>query len=479
LVAASSLAIALLTFATYKLHLDATTVVLFYVLVVVLQSLAGGYVASVIVAVVAAAFLDFFFLPPLFSFRIDDPRNVVSWLVFLVIGLVITRLVTRVRVEERSARLHGTEAEHLYEIAMRLLLLTPDQVGGSPALRVIRDVLGSAAVCLFDASTIECSMDGISQYDLAERTRQAYIFGKDANDAACGVFVRCLRIGNTITGAIGVEGLADAETISPAFPVLVATALERAHTFRRASHETAAVQAEVFRTAILDALAHEFKTPLATILAVVGGLRESQRLGPEEVEMAGIIDSEASRLGHLTTRLLRMAQLDREEVKPRLRNTNITALVERVVHRYTAQFPDRRIAVNCLGPTSQAPADRELLDLAVTQLLDNAFKYSVPGSAVTVGIGAEEESITVRVQNEGGSIAPQERDRIFERFYRGSHVRRLVSGAGLGLYVARKIAVAHGGNLDLDKSASPGAVVLCLTLPALHSNGIHSVAANQ
>jgi len=240
-VTASSLAIAWLTLVSYKLHLDATTVVLFYVFIVVPQSLAGGYVASVIVAVVAAAFLDFFFLPPLFSFRIDDPLNVVSWLVFLVVALVITRLVTRVRVEARSARLHGAEAEHLYEIAMRLLLLTPDQVGGSPALQVVRDVLGCTAVCLFDASTIECSMDGISKCDLAERTRQAYIFGKDTDDAACGVFVRCLRIGNAITGAIGVEGLADPETIFAGVSrVLVAAALERAQTFRRASHEIAA-----------------------------------------------------------------------------------------------------------------------------------------------------------------------------------------------------------------------------------------------
>src|SRR5208282_1823677 len=81
---------------------------------------------------------------------------------------------------------------------------------------------------LFDASTIECSTDGISHSDLAERTRQAYIFGKDTNDAECRVFVRCLRIGNAMTGAIGVEGLADPEMISPALPVLVAAALERA-----------------------------------------------------------------------------------------------------------------------------------------------------------------------------------------------------------------------------------------------------------
>jgi len=238
-------------------------------------------------------------------------------------------------------------------------------------------------------------------------------------------------------------------------------------------------QAEVFRTAILDALAHEFKTPLATILAVVGGLRESQRLGPEEVEMAGIIDSETSRLSNLTTRLLRIARVDREDVKPRLRSTDIHVFVERLVRRYNVQFPDRQIAVSGQSSSSRAPADRELLDLAVTQLLDNAFKYSTPGSPVSVGVGGDEESITVRVRNEGASIAPQERERIFERFYRGSHVRKLVSGAGLGMYVARKIAVAHGGSLDLDKSTPAGTVVFCLKLPVLQKGSQNGSDTNQ
>jgi two-component system sensor histidine kinase KdpD len=251
--------------------------------------------------------------------------------------------------------------------------------------------------------------------------------------------------------------------------------MEQARAFRKASHETAAAQAEVFRTAILDALGHEFKTPLATILAVAGGLHESHRLGAEEAEMAGIIEFETSRLNNLTDRLLRMARLDREEVKPRMRSTDISDLVECVIQRYTKPLRDRQVAITQRCETVEAPADRQLLDLAITQLLDNAFKYSVAGSTVSVEIGVEGDFIAVRVKNEGSSIVPQEQERIFERFYRGSDVRKLVSGAGLGLYVARKIAIAHGGSLDLDKTASPGTVVFCLKLPTVKSNGRDNV----
>jgi two-component system sensor histidine kinase KdpD len=353
--------------------------------------------------------------------------------------------------------------EQLYEVARRLLEVTPDQVCGAPGLKVFRDVLGSAAVCLFDASTAELGIDGISQYDLAERTRQAYIFGKDADDANRRVFVRCLRIGSATTGAIGFEGLPDPELISAA-SVLAAAALERAHTFRRASYETAAAHAEEFRAAILDALAHEFKTPLATILAVVGGIRAS-RLEAERVQMAEMVEVEVSRLSRLTTRLIDTAQLDREELKPRLKPLDIVPFVEGVVHRYMAQSEERHVAVTSSCPSAEVPADRQLLDLALTQLLDNAFKYSLPASAITVSVQAGEGFVTTSVRNEGNPIAPDERDRIFERFYRGARVRNLVSGTGLGLYVARKIAAAHGGSLDLINEGSSQGVVFCLKLP--------------
>lgn len=256
--------------------------------------------------------------------------------------------------------------------------------------------------------------------------------------------------------------------------MLAAAALDRAHTFRRASHETAAPEAEVFRAAILDALAHEFKTPLATILAVIGGSRESQRLEPEQVEMAGMIELEISRLNRLTRWLLRTARLDREELKPRLRPTDIVPFVERVVHRYMAHSHDRRVAVTSRCTSVEVPADRQLLDMALTQLLDNAFKYSLPASAITVSVQAEGGFITTSVGNEGTSIAPNEQDRIFERFYRGARVRNLVSGTGLGLYVARKIAAAHGGSLYLINDSPSKGVVFNLKLPIPnHANVNH------
>jgi signal transduction histidine kinase len=181
--------------------------------------------------------------------------------------------------------------------------------------------------------------------------------------------------------------------------------------------------------------------------------------------MAGMIESEVTRLSSLTTRLLRTARLDREEVKLRLEPIDCLPFVESIVHRFMSQYRERRVTVFASGTSVVVQADRQLLDLALTQLLDNALKYSVPFSAITVDVQADREYIAMSVRSEGDSIAPNERHRIFERFYRGARVRSLISGSGLGLHVARKIAAAHGGSLDLISDGSAKGVVFCLKLP--------------
>src|SRR5208282_6802738 len=114
---------------------------------------------------------------------------------------------------------------------------------------------------------------------------------------------------------------------------------------------------------------------------------------------------------------------------------------------------------------AEVMADPELLRLALSQLLDNAVKYSLPDSEIKVEIEARGEMIYVRVSNSGSSIAAAEQQRIFERFYRGAEARRFTSGSGLGLYVARKIALAHGGMLDLDIERLNEGVTFYLALP--------------
>jgi two-component system sensor histidine kinase KdpD len=172
--------------------------------------------------------------------------------------------------------------------------------------------------------------------------------------------------------------------------------------------------------------------------------------------------------------LLRVAQLDKEEVKPELEITDIVELVTHLAADYTERWTDRKLSLIKVVTSPEVLADPELLRLAVLQLLDNACKYSHPGSAIKIDIETQHELVSVRVWNGGSSVAPGERARIFERFYRGTGACRVASGSGLGLYVARKIAEAHGGELDLDGNVVDGdGTSFRLTIPIAKTDSDH------
>ena len=206
----------------------------------------------------------------------------------------------------------------------------------------------------------------------------------------------------------------------------------------------------MLRSAILDAFAHEFKTPLAIILAAAGGLREISSQSPGQTEMTDIIEDQTLRLSRLAMRLLRMARLDREDVRPIMELTSLHALLTRIIEQFRGQF-GRRISASLTRESADVNVDPELLELAIGQLLDNALKYSFPETVVTVSLEVNRDSAMVLISNEGSSIPLRDRDRIFERFFRGSETEQNTPGTGLGLYVARKIVRAHEGTLDLQQ----------------------------
>jgi len=463
------LAVALLTLVLFRLHLTLVSASFCYLLLLVLHSLLGDLISSAIVAVLSVGCLDYYFVEPLFSFRVESPLGTLGLLSFLVTGLVITRLVTQLRIKTESSRRQHENLKRLYEVAQQMLAFEPDTSAGSNFLEPFRRIFDLKAVCLFDAARSELYLAGQAKADLEKRTGEAFIHGKGRDDPAEGITTQIIRVGGRTTGAIGFEGLKDQELTAGPLAALAAAHLERTHSLAHASRSAAAVQVESYRSAILDALAHEFKTPLSTILAAAGALREVRSLDPDHREMAETVELEAARLGRLTTRLIRTARLEREEVKPWMELIDVYPVISDTADQYNKSSAGR-ITVIKECESTEVMADRELLRLAVSQLLDNACKYSTPGSTITLSIARQDDSIALRVMSSGNPIPIGEKSRVFDRFYRGLNGRHTSPGSGLGLYVARKIAVALGGNLDLD--SEPGAskdVAFCLTLPVAES----------
>jgi two-component system, OmpR family, sensor histidine kinase KdpD len=169
--------------------------------------------------------------------------------------------------------------------------------------------------------------------------------GQDADDLAAEISIRWLRATGKTIGAIVVEGLHGDELAIGPLTALAAVMLERNRAFQSASRAAAAAQAEVFRAAVLDALAHEFKTPLATILTAAGGLRETRLLDPQQQERAELIEAETSRLNGLTSQVLRTTQLDQSKIKPHLVRTNVSGLVVDTVDQYSRERADRKFQI--------------------------------------------------------------------------------------------------------------------------------------
>jgi two-component system, OmpR family, sensor histidine kinase KdpD len=444
--------IALATFICFGLHLQFKTVNMVYVVIIVLQSLIGNFVSSAIVSGIAFLALNYFFVSPIFTLRVNDASDTLALFSFLVASLVITRLTSQAHEAADSEERQRRQMTHLYGLARQLLTLEPAARFEAGFLEPFRSEFRLNAVCLFDAELAKLHTCGESGHHLYEAARDAYICARDFDDPACQVAVRLLRIGGKTVGAVGFEALRDQQLTAGPLAALMTIMIERCHSFDQASRASAATEAEVFRGAVLDALAHEFKTPLATILTAASGLRGIGPLRPDQRELAEAVESEATHLGQLTSRLLRVARLEREEVKPQMEIIDVAEIVRALVAQHAKRWRDRHFTISKCDRV-EVSGDRELLWLGFGQLIDNACKYSQPGAEVEVSIETGDDAVIVRVRNSGSSIPPPDWERVFERFYRAADVKTRTPGSGLGLYVARKIAVVHGGNVVLDHAA--------------------------
>lgn len=417
-VAVGVLGIAVVTVVCFPLHVNFAIPALLYLLTVVFRSPVSGFVSSAIVSLIAVLCLDYFFTPPTLQLEVASPIDAVALGAYLVTSLIITRLATEARQKTLSAERRQEALARLYEVVWRLFSVEPQAVSGSGTLQIYRDVLDFEAVCLFDAHADKLETAGNASPSLADNTRHAYEVGRDHKDEASGTWIQCLQVAGRRIGAVGFQGLYDAESMAAPLSLLAGAALERAESFQVASAAAATSQVETLRSAIVDAFAHQFKTPLAAILTAAGGIRETRDLTPQQLAMIEMIEVETVRLNRLATRLLVTARLDRDEVQPRLEPTNLADLITRIVDQFPSEV--HQVVLDLGTDQIEVASDQELLTLAVSQLLDNAFKYSPPAHLVRIRLASKEDTAYVRVSNQGSLVTHVERGRIFERFFRGA-----------------------------------------------------------
>jgi two-component system sensor histidine kinase KdpD len=226
----------------------------------------------------------------------------------------------------------------------------------------------------------------------------------------------------------------------------------------------AARQNERLRSVLLDALAHDFMTPLTSIKGAITTVRSEYGHEPEEDDLLAVVEEEADKLGGMIDETVDMARI--EPGKPRIRRCQlpIAELVRSSLDRMKSPLDGRPLEIQIPEGIPAVNADPDLMGLALRQLLGNAVKYSPPGSTIAISADTTDAIVTVRVCDQGPGIPQNELESIFDRFYRGSRARDLVPGTGMGLSVARDIINAHQGRLWAENRREGGAK-FSFTLP--------------
>jgi len=247
---------------------------------------------------------------------------------------------------------------------------------------------------------------------------------------------------------------------------LVAIGLERARAQDLAQQIEAARKTEQLRTALIDAMAHEFKTPLTSIKAATTGLLANPGQLPKSlVELLKIADEDAERLKSLIDDTVAMARLDTSHIEVNPEPSDIVAIAREVIDSMGTQLEGRPIEIHCDEQISVSAFDPRLMRLALKQLIDNAAKYSPAGTPLEIVVRQGKDEIAMEITDHGKGISVQEQGHIFERFFRSPSVLHQVPGSGLGLSIAQRILRAHHG--DLTVTSQPGRTTFRLILPTI------------
>jgi two-component system, OmpR family, sensor histidine kinase KdpD len=301
-----------------------------------------------------------------------------------------------------------------------------------------------------------------------EEVRATYFHEISENNLALGKFKRVLRLGVRPVGALYIDASGHASDLDPrsvdAIASLAALALERAHSFIAESNAEAARRSKELRSTVLDGLAHAFKTPLATIQTASSGLLEMPKLGSVEKELASLIEEQAERLTSLTNSALQTAELDEGRMQTHYDKIDLGQLLRQCKEWFAHMLTDHCLLLVEEASVNHVRADSRLLQMALFQLLDNAAKYARPASAITLRAESTDVEVVFSVRNEGSYVAPEERQRIFERFYRSPDTQHKAAGTGIGLSVTRRIAEAHRGRVWVESDPAPSATFF-FTLP--------------
>ncbi|HTU54187.1 MAG TPA: sensor histidine kinase KdpD [Acetobacteraceae bacterium] len=443
-----------------------------------------GLWPSLLACLASVLAFNFFFLPPLYTFTVSDPANIVSLFFFGAVALIASQLAARVRAQAVVARGRARTTEELYAFSRKLAVaVTLDDLLWATCHQIARMLKVRVVLLLPEGEKLVVRAgyppeDRLDQADVAAATwswkhnRDAGR-GADTLPGARRLFVP-IETGRGVLGVVGLDRDAPGALLGPDERRLLdsltgqaALAIERIMLASDLDRERLATETERLRTALLTSISHDLRTPLATILGSATTLTaEGATLDPRaQTELLGLIRDEAERLNRFIGNLLDMTRLEAGSLEPNRVPTDIADAIGTALARVERILAGHRVEVAIEGELPLLRLDGVLLEQVLVNLLDNAAKYAPAGSRIEITAGREGGAVRIAVRDEGPGIPKEDLERVFEKFYRVRRMDRRPAGTGLGLAICRGFVEAMGGKIFAANRKDRSGAVLTVIFP--------------
>ena len=461
--AADLLIVAVIVVVYQHLPVNPTTVALTFLVAVLLTAAFWGFRVAMVLSFFATAAFNFFFLPPRGTFTIADPQNWIALLAFLVTAVVASNLAERARSEAEQANEQRRNVEHLYALSQKLLTVenAPELMNAIPEF-VLEAFGGTGAALISNLKPTIYRSSADVPID-ADILRNALARGEHAQHNNAMYFP--VRIGVRTIGALALVNTDLQRDTAEAIGSLVGTAIERTRATDELAKSRAARESEQLRSALLDSVTHEFRTPLTSIKASIstlldGGLQD----GADRTELLTVINEETDRLNRLVGEAAEMARLDSRVITLQRRRFAMNEAVEAVLEDLRPALRKHVVKTDLPNDLSPVNADFDRVRQVLTHLVENAAKYSDDGTEIQITAENKNGFVVTSVADRGPGIDSFEQGLIFDKFYRGEKQRFAASGTGMGLAICKVLVEAHGGTISVVSQTGSGSV-FSFTLP--------------
>jgi two-component system sensor histidine kinase KdpD len=459
---------------------ELSNVVMVYLLGIVVVAMRTGRGPSLLAAVLSVAAFDFFFVPPQFTFAVSDVRYLLTFLVMLIVGVVISGLTVRTRAQAEAAEHREQQTAALYAMSRQLAGTRGVDALLQVAVQHVAEVFRSRIVVLLpgDAGGLAPWPGGQFEVDANDLGVGRWVFehrqpaglGTATLPGASALYVPLVGSAGAV-GVLGVrppdrhamdepERLHQLET----FAGQTALALERARLAEETQAAQVRIETERLRNSLLSSVSHDLRTPLTAITGAVSTLiQDGPRLDDTtRRELLDSVHEEAERLNRLVQNLLEMTRLESGAVQLRKELHPPEEVIGAALGRLGKRLVDRRVTTRVPSDLPLVPMDDVLIEQVLLNLLDNAVKYTPPGSPIEIIATATDQNLTIEVADRGPGLPAGDVEKVFEKFYRVD--RAAAGGAGLGLAICRGIVQAHGGRIWA-QNLPGGGVAFLFTLP--------------